>query len=241
MIKAITLDLDDTLWEVWPTLIAAEKTLHQWLNNHCPDISALLADNGLMSIRQRVLSDEPDLMHRVSEMRLRVLEQALLKVGYSPSWAQQAAQSAFEVFLEARHQVTFYPLVIDVLDNLSRNYRLAALSNGNANVYRLGLGKYFSFGLNAEMVGIGKPHPAMFEQALEKLELRADQVIHVGDNPTDDVIGAQQLGMHTVWVNPEKLDWPTDNPSPNAEIECMEQLPASIEFIISELINTEPG
>ena len=231
MIKAITLDLDDTLWEVMPTIIAAEQTLRSWLADHWPEVTPILADNGLMEIRKKLVADDPGLMHRVSEMRLRVLNQALLTAGYSESKASQGAESAFEVFIEARHQVSFYPLVIDVLDQLSRQYRLAALSNGNANVYRLGLGKYFSFSLSAESVGIGKPHPAMFEQALERLELDPDQVIHVGDNPDDDVVGAQQLGIHTVWVNPDQLDWPTDTPKPTAEIECMEQLPESIALI----------
>ncbi|MDF1643883.1 MAG: HAD-IA family hydrolase [Pseudomonadales bacterium] len=231
MIKAITLDLDDTLWEVRPTLIAAERTLRSWLTSHCPNVAPLIASNGLMDIRKKLILNEPELMHRVSEMRVRVIEQALLECDYSSSWARQAAESAFEVFLEARHQVSFYPLVIEVLEELSRTYRLAALSNGNANVYRLGLGKYFSFGLNAETVGVGKPHPAMFEQALERLELSADQVVHVGDNPDDDVVGAQQLGIHTVWVNPDQLDWPSDTQKPSAEIECMEQLPDCITMI----------
>lgn len=231
MIKAITLDLDDTLWEVRPTLITAEQTLRSWLTDHCPDVAPLIASDGLMDIRKQLILNEPELMHRVSEMRVRVIEQALLDSNYSSSWARQAAESAFEVFLEARHQITFFPLVIEVLEELSRTFRLAALSNGNANVYRLGLGKYFSFGLNAESVGIGKPHPAMFEQALERLELRPDQVIHVGDNPDDDVVGAQQLGIHTVWVNPDQLEWPSDTAKPSAEIECMEQLPDSIALI----------
>lgn len=231
MIKAITLDLDDTLWEVRPTLINAEKTLRSWLADHCPDITPLIASNGMLDIRKQLIHDEPELLHRVSEMRTRVIEQALIESGYSRSWSRQAAESAFEVFLEARHQVTFYPLVIEVLEELSRRFRLAALSNGNANVYRLGLGKYFSFGLNAETVGIGKPHPAMFEQALERLELRPDQVVHVGDNPDDDIVGAQQLGIHTVWVNPDQLDWPGDTAKPSIEIECMEQLPDSIALI----------
>jgi len=231
VIKAITLDLDDTLWEVMPTILAADKTLRSWLDDHCPDVSPLIANNGLMDIRKQLIAAEPELMHRVSEMRVRVIERALLEAGYANDWARQAAESAFEVFLEARHQVTFYPLVVEVLEELSRTYRLAALSNGNANVYRLGLGKYFSFGLSAESVGIGKPHPAMFEQALTRLELRPDQVIHVGDNPDDDIVGAQQVGIHTVWVNPDQLDWPKDTPKPSAEIECMEQLPNAVDLI----------
>ena len=233
MIKAITLDLDDTLWEVRPTLINAEKTLRSWLTNHCPDITPLLANEGMFEIRKQLILNQPELLHRVSEMRTRIIERALIESGYSHSWSRQAAESAFEVFLEARHQVTFFPLVIEVLEELSRTFRLAALSNGNANVYRLGLGKYFSFGLNAENIGIGKPHPAMFEQALERLELSPDQVIHVGDNPDDDIVGAQKLGIHTVWVNPDQLDWPSDTPRPSAEIACMEQLPDSIALINS--------
>ena len=42
-IKAITLDLDDTLWPIWPTIERAEKALHDWLSEHAPMTCALFA------------------------------------------------------------------------------------------------------------------------------------------------------------------------------------------------------
>jgi FMN phosphatase YigB (HAD superfamily) len=42
-VKAISLDLDDTLWPIWPTIERAEKVLHDWLNDHAPMAAALFS------------------------------------------------------------------------------------------------------------------------------------------------------------------------------------------------------
>ena len=45
-VTAITLDLDDTLWPVRPTLVAAEQVLAEWLRTHAPATRELLVCGG---------------------------------------------------------------------------------------------------------------------------------------------------------------------------------------------------
>ena len=81
---------------------------------------------------------------------------------------------------------------VGALEVLSKRYTLAALSNGNADIRRLGLERIFAFHLNAEGVGAPKPQPAMFEAALRS-GAWPGQAVHIGDNAVDDV-GCRGLG-----------------------------------------------
>ena len=84
---------------------------------------------------------------------------------------------------------------------------IGALSNGNAEVAKTPLAQWFDFQFNADSVGTAKPHPLMFEKALEFASVDADEVVHIGDHPINDVRAAKELGMHTIWVNPEGFEW----------------------------------
>lgn len=87
------------------------------------------------------------------------------------------------------------------------DYRLALLSNAGddpdvqALIDKFGLRPYFEFILTSAACGYRKPHPHMFEQALDALNLFPHQVAMVGDALTADVKGAQALGIYSIWVN----------------------------------------
>ena len=42
-IRAITIDLDDTLWPIWPTITRAERVLLDWLTHHAPATATLFS------------------------------------------------------------------------------------------------------------------------------------------------------------------------------------------------------
>ena len=82
--------------------------------------------------------------------------------------------------------------------------RLAVASNCDARLPRLladcGLAETFDAVVYSEEVGVEKPHPAIFEELLERLELPAASVLHVGDSRRDDVEGARAIGMEALWL-----------------------------------------
>lgn len=223
-IQLITFDLDDTLWEVAPVLENAEAALREWLLINAPRIGDAGVEQ-LWRIRTALVEAEPALRHRISELRRRVLGRALRNAGYEDEEAGALAEQAFQVFLAARHRVSLFPDVQPTLEVLANRYQLAVLTNGNADVRRLGLADYFQFALCAEELGVGKPDPLPFREALRRAGVEANQAVHVGDHPQDDIQGARAAGLRAVWYNPRRCAWP-DAIEPEAQIHRLDQLPA---------------
>ncbi|KJK15167.1 HAD family hydrolase [Pseudomonas sp. NPDC087612] len=222
-IKLITFDLDDTLWDTAPVIVSAETTLRDWLAANAPTLGAVPVEH-LYAIRERLVQAEPGLKHRISALRRRVLFHALEEVGYSENKARELANEGFEVFLHARHQIDIFPEVQPVLEILRHHYTLGVVTNGNADVRRLGLADYFKFALCAEDLGIGKPDPQPFLEALRQGEVEATAAVHIGDHPGDDIAGAQRAGLRAIWFNPQGKAWEAEN-RPDAEIQRLSQLP----------------
>ena len=226
-IELITFDLDDTLWDTAPVIASAETVLQTWLATHAPKLGALdLA--GYQALRERVLNGEPQLKHRISALRRRVLFHALNDAGYAN--AAQMSDDAFEVFIEARHALQVFPRVESTLAQLAHYYDLGVITNGNADVRRVGLGHHFKFMLCAEDIGIAKPDARLFHEALLRGGVAAESTVHVGDHPSDDIAGAQQAGLRAIWFNPGGKRW-DGGKAPDAEIGCLSELPMVLKHL----------
>jgi len=201
--QAICFDLDDTLWPVQPVIQYSERVLHHWLSLHYPKIAQQFSIEQFYRMRQHLLQQQPELKHDLAALRKLSLTVAAKQVGYS----EQLVEPAFEVFQTARHQVNFYQDVLPALERLHRNYALCAVTNGTAEIGRVGLGHLFEIGLTAGQVGAAKPEPALFLAICDYLEVCPRQVVHVGDDPICDVGGAAALGMRTVWLNRQRKPW----------------------------------
>ncbi len=223
-IQLITFDLDDTLWDTAPVIVSAEAVLREWLSEHAPNLGAVPVEH-LWAIRERVLANEPGLKHRISALRRRVLFHAMEAAGYAHGEASDLADKGFEVFLHARHQIEVFPEVEPVLEILANHYALGVVTNGNADVRRLGLADYFKFALCAEDIGIAKPDARLFHEALQRGGATAETAVHIGDHPGDDIAGAQQAGLRAIWFNPAGKVWEADR-LPDAEIRSLTDLPA---------------
>lgn len=226
-IRLITFDLDDTLWDVRPVLHSAELTLREWLARHTPDLNDFSVE-ALGAIRRTLLDAQPELRHRISELRRRILCHALEEAGYPRDEACELAEQAFQVFLEARHAVQLFPEVHPTLELLANHYSLGVLTNGNADVRRLGLADYFDFTLCAEELGVGKPDPRPFCEALKRAGVAAEHAVHIGDHPSDDIGGAQRAGMRAIWFNPTGGPWQDDG-HPDAVIGNLAELPVLLD------------
>ena len=223
MIRLISFDLDDTFWDVATVMNQAETTLRQWLGEYAPKLGAVPLTH-LAPFRAQLLKEDPLLKFRLSELRERILNAALLEAGYTAVEAKKLARAGFEVFLEARHQVAFFDQVKETLEALSTSHTLAVITNGNADVRRLGIGHYFDCIIGAEALGVGKPHNEPFAKALELTHLSATEAVHIGDHPRDDILGAQNAGFGAIWFNPSHQPW-TGLKAPDAEISHLSELP----------------
>lgn len=203
-VRAITLDLDDTLWPIWPTIARAEAILHAWLQQHAPATALRLGDaRQLRAVRERIVSLRPDLQHDLSALRRESIRLALQESGDDPA----LAEPAFDLFFAERQRVDLFDDVLEALDALAARYPIVALSNGNADVVRVGLGRYFRHSVSAREFGAPKPDPRIFHAAAAHAGVPSAAVLHVGDDAHLDVQGALQAGMQAAWVNRQGAAW----------------------------------
>ncbi len=205
-VRAICFDLDDTFWEVRPVLQRAEARMAAFLQERHPELGARFAPEDLYARRMTLVQERPDRAHDMTWLRTEALRRFALEHEHDPS----IADDAFAVFIEARHDVTFFDDVLPALEQLSARYPLATFSNGNADVHRIGIGRHFVATLNAEKVGYAKPRPEAFLAVADSLGLRPDQILYVGDEPRLDVMGSRAAGCRSAWINRRTMSWPSE-------------------------------
>lgn len=195
-IRALTLDLDDTLWPVAPVIARAEQAQRDWLERHAPATAAAFDAAALRRLRAEVDQAHPEWRHDLTALRRATLRRAVAAAGEPLGLADEA----FEVFFAARQQVVFYPEVAEALQRLAARYPLWSLSNGNADLARVGIGEHFRGSMNAAGLGAAKPDRRVFEQACRRIGLSPAEVLHVGDDRVMDVDGARAAGLVAVWL-----------------------------------------
>lgn len=204
-IRAITLDLDDTLWPIWPTIERAEKVLREWLLTMAPATAALLAEPATArTLRAEVERAHPGLSHDLSALRRETIRHALHTAGEDTALAEHG----FEVFFAERQRVELYEDALETLDYLAARHPLVALSNGNADLQLIGIGQYFKDSISAREFGVAKPDARIFNAAAQAIGVAPSEVLHVGDDAALDVQGALAAGMQAVWINRGDRAWP---------------------------------
>lgn len=196
-LQALTLDLDDTLWPVLPTLHRAEAAMRTWLAVHAPATIAQVDAARWRQLREGVVHDHPAWAHDLSALRQETIRRALLAAGDDPA----LARPAFEAFFDARQQVDLYDDVLPALARLAVRWPIVALSNGNADVQRVpGLGRHFHAAVSARELGLAKPDPASFAAACARAGAAPAHTLHIGDDAALDVDGALDAGLQAAWV-----------------------------------------
>ena len=194
---ALTLDLDDTLWPIAPTIERAEVLLQAWLRVHAPATAQRFDVAAMQVLRGDVARAHPEWAHDLGRLRLQTLVQALRAAGDDPA----LAEPAFDVFFEARQQVHFYADALPALHRLAARFPLLALTNGNADLAKVGLQGVFTGCISARQVGVAKPDVRIFHAACTHLALPPERVLHVGDDLALDVSGALNAGLDAVWLH----------------------------------------
>lgn len=95
-----------------------------------------------------------------------------------------------------------------------RGMKLVVVSNWHSTLHDIlahrDLTRHFDHVLTSAELGRRKPHPALFERALELADVRPDEALHIGDSLIEDVAAADSLGIRAVWFNPKGRDAPDD-------------------------------
>jgi putative hydrolase of the HAD superfamily len=142
-----------------------------------------------------------------------------------------------EVFAAQRRKLPYvYEETFSVLDELRGRYKLLLLTNGCPDLQQEkldgvpALTPYFDVILISGHYGEGKPSPRLFAHAMEQLGISPEEGVMVGDKLTTDILGANGVGMTSVWIN--RHDKKRSNEIvPKFEIASLTELPELLQSL----------
>lgn len=225
-VKALTFDLDDTLYDNTPFMARAEKAVIESLQQQANLPHIKFED--FSKVKNAILLDEPDIYHDVLIWRVAAIKLFLTIHGMTDKIRQQKITDIVMTnFISERNKITVPQSTLDTLANLAQKYPLAVITNGNAEIDKIGLTSYFKFSLRAGPDGLAKPFVDMFQIAADRLSVPIENILHVGDYLYADVQGAINSGMQSCWLNITDSDIYQNNDAtllPHVEIKQLSEL-----------------
>ncbi len=221
-IRAICFDLDNTLWDVEPVLERAERILAEWLAGRYPQLVRRFTPEEYAAVRAALLAEQPEQAHDLTFLR----RESIARIAAAEGLDRAVAQQIFERWHAARNQVEPFADVGQALERLKPHFRLATLTNGNADLARIGLAHHFEVMLAAEHIGCAKPDARAYTRLTDALTLPPEEILFVGDDPHADVLGPRAAGMRTAWMNRRRTIWPGDLAPADHVIADLEELVA---------------
>lgn len=218
--RAISLDLDDTLWPFAPIGERIETALHAWFEEHSPRTAERFPIAEMRALRERVMAEFPQLAHDLGLLRRLTIERALRESGDDP----ELASAAYAIFFRERNRVAFFPDALDGLRRIAAHLPVAALTNGNADLAAIGIDAHFRFALTAREYGAPKPDAGFFLEACQRLGFPPGEVLHVGDDPHVDILGAARAGLRTCWIDRGLHAWPEALPAADLRVTTLTEL-----------------
>jgi FMN hydrolase / 5-amino-6-(5-phospho-D-ribitylamino)uracil phosphatase len=203
-VKAISLDLDETLWPIMPTIVRAEKLTNEWIMANAPAVSARFDTKAMRALREQLQLQDPIRKIDLLKARRDTLLHAFEACGESPVKALQA----LEVFVRERQVVTLFDDALAFLEAIAARIPalpIVALSNGFADVNAVisdagGIGQYFKTSVSAHLVGVAKPDRRIFDLTSKAVGFKNEHILHIGDDFELDVQGALAAGMQAYYV-----------------------------------------
>jgi 2-haloalkanoic acid dehalogenase type II len=224
-IRAITLDLDNTLWDINPVIRNAEAKLWAWLSENYPLIPDRFDATDMVELRNSVIDQYRHKSHDFRYLRKKVLKRVAIEAGYDDA----LVEPAFQVFDDARNSVELYADVLPDLEYLYEKFTIIAVTNGNANLQTIGIDHLFHGVVTAVDAGVAKPARPIFDAAVARAGVAPEEILHVGDHPETDIDGANKAGMRTAWINRTDEEWPVHLDKPDVVITTITELRVLLE------------
>lgn len=196
-IKALSFDLDDTLYDNFPHMLRAEQALLAHIKTHYPQ--AQKDRSFWLTHKKKVLTTRPELASDMSELRRLTLTAGMRECGLTGVILANAVTDCFDYFYYERSNFQVDKEVKQILAELAQNTPLVAITNGNVNLRQIGLQDYFQVCFKASLSAPMKPHAHMFSRTAEHLKTAPKNILHVGDNMQNDIWGAYKAGFRSAW------------------------------------------
>ncbi|MEQ5855340.1 MULTISPECIES: HAD family hydrolase [unclassified Halomonas] len=213
-LKAITFDLDDTLWDNSGVMQRTEQGHVDWLTEQLgawqrgreEPLTPPIALSDYLRERQALARRSWSRRGDFSWLRERTLIQLLEESGVNRAAAHWWAALAMQRFHSLRILVKPFPDTDAMLERLKGRYRLGSITNGNVAFHRLPLARHFQARIAAGEMFAPKPDPRPFLAMLARLEVKACETLHVGDSWEEDVLPAIRLGLRAIWIAPPEAE-----------------------------------
>jgi len=113
---------------------------------------------------------------------------------------------------------------------------IGLITNGPADVQRdkidlLGLWPEIDFAVISGEIGVEKPDPAIFQEALRRGDAEPADAVYIGDSPEFDMEGARAAGIRRIWMNRAGAPWSLQTPAPEIETRSLTEIPAILESL----------
>jgi 2-haloalkanoic acid dehalogenase type II len=218
-IRAVTFDADDTLWDFQEVSLSASRILVERVSEIHPGHSGTVED--LLQARIDMGQSSPQGTSFALIRRMAIERFVDTHVG-GPN--PDLVDHLTELFFAHRDAAAkLFPDVEPMLDRLPDELVLGVITNGNTTWKAMSIADRFQFWLAADQTGIRKPDPRLFRMAAAAAGCRPRELVHVGDEPHSDVVGARRAGVRSVWINRAGLTGA--EAEPDAEVASLAELP----------------
>ncbi|EOV6322242.1 TPA: HAD family hydrolase [Vibrio parahaemolyticus] len=226
MLKAIFFDMDETLCGTSQADKAAGQKFAAWIQQTYPQVSDPQAflQRYLQGVYKKLNAEFPQLVALLPDenaFRCGLIQTILAENGIHIDAEQ--AQQAQHYFDSARMGAfTFFPGVKEMLTDLRKHYKLVVITNGPIFSQHPKL-KATQMDECVDHIIVGgeepeeKPAASIFQKALNLVDIKPEEALHIGDSLAADIAGANNMGILSVWVNATGASNPTEI-TPNFEI-----------------------
>jgi putative hydrolase of the HAD superfamily len=159
------------------------------------------------------------------------VSEALNNLGYETSVEDPRLKTALNIFFQNYvDSLELRPYAKSLVRKIAENCKLGLVSNFTyapviyASLRKLGINQFFNAVVVSEHAGWRKPHKRIFQDALQRLQVTAEETIYIGDSPLEDIEGAKAVGMKTVFV-----------PSQFYSLEDLREIPQQPDAIVEDL------
>ena len=212
MIRAVFLDLDDTLCAYWD---ASKAALKETFSKHAPhgisgEVMTAAWAEAFRKFSPTLKNTDwyPIYLKEGGVTRIEQMRLALLELGHDDLDRAKALGDSYG-FLRDRN-LALFPEALEVLDTLKAKYPLGVMTNGPADIQRqelqtLGIEHYFDVFLIEGELGFGKPDPRVYQSGFDQMAaklpgLRPEEILMIGNSYRHDILGAMEAGWQTAWV-----------------------------------------
>lgn len=222
--NCLLFDLDRTLWDYKSN---SEQTLFELLNKYTPELMPELKNflQVYYEINETLWEHYRDGKLTKEILMVKRFQDAFDKFNINSSpFVESLAE---DYIIESPKKTMLYPNTIETLTYLNKKkYRLILLTNGFLEVQEVKIKEseiepFFEQMITSEEAGFQKPDPKIFDYALRKIGAIKSECIMIGDDPYNDIYGARNFGIDTVYANLEKI---THQDTPTFEINNLIEL-----------------